>query len=66
MIVIPGIEFSTEHEGKELHVVGLFVKEEHYQRLKRRFCYDSLSGWRVLYVDRKNFDVGKHSFHQIH
>lgn len=23
--VIPGIEFSTEHNGKEVHVVGLFV-----------------------------------------
>ena len=37
VIVIPGIEFSTEHEGKELHVVGLFVKEEHYQRV-RDYC----------------------------
>lgn len=24
--VIPGIEFSSEHEGKDIHVVGLYIK----------------------------------------
>ena len=27
---VPGIEFSTEYRGKELHILGLFVKPEHY------------------------------------
>lgn len=26
--VIPGIEFSTEYEGKDIHVVGLFINHE--------------------------------------
>ena len=26
---VPGIEFSTEHDGKELHLLGLFVLPEH-------------------------------------
>lgn len=31
--VIPGIEFSTEHEGKDIHVVGLFIdyRNPHFQ-----------------------------------
>lgn len=31
--VIPGIEFSTEHEGKDIHVVGLFIdyQNPHFQ-----------------------------------
>ena len=39
VIAVPGAEFSTEHEGKELHVVGLFIKEEYYQKV-REFCDD--------------------------
>lgn len=27
---VPGIEFSTEYRGTELHILGLFVKPEHY------------------------------------
>lgn len=27
---VPGIEFSTEYRGVELHILGLFVKPEHY------------------------------------
>lgn len=27
---VPGIEFSTEYQGKELHILGLFVAPEHY------------------------------------
>ena len=28
---VPGIEFSTEYRGKELHILGLFVEPEHYE-----------------------------------
>lgn len=28
---IPGTEFSTEYRGTELHILGLFIRPEHYQ-----------------------------------
>lgn len=28
---VPGVEFSTEYKGTELHILGLFVPPEHYQ-----------------------------------
>ena len=37
--IIPGAEFSTDHQGKELHVVGLFIKEDCFQKV-RDFCED--------------------------
>lgn len=27
---VPGIEFTTEYRGKELHLLGLFLRAEHY------------------------------------
>ena len=30
---VPGIEFSTEYQGKELHILGLFVKPESYGQI---------------------------------
>ena len=27
---VPGIEFSAEYKGKELHILGLFIQPEHY------------------------------------
>ena len=27
---VPGIEFSAEYEGKELHILGLFIEPEYY------------------------------------
>ena len=27
---VAGIEFSTEYNSKQLHIVGLFIKEENY------------------------------------
>lgn len=27
---VPGIEFSTEYRGTELHILGLFIEPEHY------------------------------------
>ena len=32
---VPGVEFSTEHQGKELHLLGLFVLPEHYAVVER-------------------------------
>lgn len=30
---VPGIEFSTEYEGTELHILGLFIKPCHYEKI---------------------------------
>lgn len=32
---IAGIEFSTHFKGKEYHIVGLFIKEEHYDKITK-------------------------------
>ena len=32
---VPGVEFSTEYKGKELHLLGLFVFPEHYAVVER-------------------------------
>jgi predicted metal-dependent phosphoesterase TrpH len=32
---VPGVEFSTEYKGKELHLLGLFVLPEHYTAVER-------------------------------
>lgn len=30
---IPGIEFSTEYQDTELHILGLFIQPQHYDRI---------------------------------
>ena len=32
---VPGVEFSTDHKGKELHLLGLFIQPEHYAAVER-------------------------------
>ena len=32
---VPGVEFSTDYKGKELHLLGLFVLPEHYAAVER-------------------------------
>ena len=32
---VPGVEFSTEYKGKELHLLGLFILPEHYAAVER-------------------------------
>ena len=41
---VPGIEFSTEYEGTELHILGLFVKPE---------AYDAINGLLEQFLIRK-------------
>lgn len=31
---VPGVEFSTEYEGIELHILGLFIQPSHYERIR--------------------------------
>lgn len=32
---VPGIEFSTEYQGTELHILGLFITPQHYEQINR-------------------------------
>ena len=31
---VPGVEFSTEYEGTELHILGLFIQPSHYEKIQ--------------------------------
>lgn len=35
IVAVPGIEFSTEFEGHELHVVGLFINRSSHRKIDR-------------------------------
>lgn len=37
--IVPGIEFSTEYEGRDIHIVGLYIdhKNETFQKYLRQF-----------------------------
>ena len=43
---VAGVEFTTEHNGVELHIIGLFVKEQDYPAIRER-----------LEILRKNKDL---------
>ena len=32
---VPGIEFSTDYQGTELHILGLFIQPRHYDRINK-------------------------------
>lgn len=70
IIAVPGVEFTTAHAGKELHVVGLFIKEEVYQQVEdycepmrkakeisNRLLIDNLkkAGYAVEYEEMVNY-----------
>lgn len=33
---VPGVEFSTEYAGRELHILGLFIEQSHYAAVRAR------------------------------
>ncbi|MGN1419798.1 MAG: PHP domain-containing protein [Acutalibacteraceae bacterium] len=33
VITVPGIEFSTSYDEREVHLVGLFIDEEHFEKI---------------------------------
>ena len=33
---IPGIEFSTEYQGTEVHILGLFIQPTHYEAVTQK------------------------------
>ena len=50
---IPGVEFSTDYKNKELHIIALFVGEEHYQKIGE-ITLDLLKRKEESYVDLCN------------
>lgn len=35
--MVSGVEFTTKHKGKELHLLGLFINETYYQKVEN-YC----------------------------
>lgn len=33
VIAVPGVEITSAYKGKEVHILGLFLKERHYQKI---------------------------------
>ncbi len=48
---IPGVEFSTEYRGKELHILGLSIEPSHYNSV------NSLLGQFLLRKEKSNRDL---------
>ena len=48
---VPGIEFSTDHFGTELHMLGLFIEPEYYEQVT-----DLLEDFRIR-KDRSNAEL---------
>lgn len=48
---VPGVEFTTEYEDRELHILALYVQPEHYDSINRRL-QDFLDR-----KDRSNFNL---------
>lgn len=55
---VPGVEFSTEYRGVELHILGLFVKPQHYaavtEKLKQMLSYKEQSNLALVEALQKN------------
>ena len=47
---IPGVEFSTDYKNTELHIIALFVGEDHYGKIKK-ITFDLLCRKEKSYVD---------------
>lgn len=48
---IPGIEFSTDYQGTELHILGLFVEPEHYAAVTEKV------NWMLIRKEQSNRDL---------
>lgn len=38
LLAVPGVEFSTEYKGSELHILGLNIKPQYYSQVKSRLA----------------------------
>lgn len=48
---IPGIEFSTDYRGTELHILGLFIEPEHYTAVTEKV------NWMLRQKETRNRDL---------
>lgn len=48
---IPGIEFSTDYRGTELHILGLFVEPKHYAAVTEKV------NWMLIRKEQSNRDL---------
>ena len=56
---VPGIEFSTHFEGKEYHIVALFIKEEYFEQLTQMVKkFDDLKEESNLDLVKKLANIG--------
>ena len=59
--LIPGIEFSTDYNGKEVHVVGLYIdtENEHLNTKMKEFrqCRDNRNVLIVENLQKEGFDI---------
>ena len=51
LLAIPGIEFSTDYMGTELHILGLDVKPEYYAAVTEKV------NWMLLQKEKSNRDL---------
>lgn len=52
--LVPGIEFTTDHEGTELHILGLFLKPDMFSQIKE---YVNIASIRK---EESNYKLVKH------
>ncbi len=50
VLAIPGVEFSTDYENTELHIIALYVGKEHYDKI-REITLDLLRRKEESYID---------------
>ena len=48
---IPGVEFSTDYQGRELHILGLFIAPEHYAAVTEKV------NWMLVQKEKSNRDL---------
>jgi predicted metal-dependent phosphoesterase TrpH len=48
---VPGVEFSTDYQGTELHILGLFIEPEHYAAVTDKV------NWMLIQKEQSNRDL---------
>ena len=65
---IPGVEFSVDYEGKELHLLALYVKESHFSIISERMSdfhkRKAQSNYDLIYaLNKAGYEI---NFEEIH
>ena len=48
---VPGVEFSTDYQGTELHILGLFIEPEYYAAVTDKV------NWMLIQKEQSNRDL---------